>query len=79
MAILPKEQVTQRAHRTMVTFDASHADDANSEVVWEAETIMDVTEGLPDTTLVTAFDAEDHGDRDAIDARLAADPTWEPA
>lgn len=73
MATLPKEQVTQRAHRTMVTFDASHADDATSEVVWEATTV-----GL-DTTLDTAFDDATHGDRDAVDARLAADPTWEPA
>jgi hypothetical protein len=72
MTTLPKEQVTQRAAKTLVTYNASGLLDSTAVVVWAATTAgNDVT--------VTDQIGSDQDTRAEIDATLDADPTWEPA
>lgn len=71
MATLPKEQVTQRAAKTLVTYSASGADDATTVVVWAATTAGN------DVTVTDQIGAGEDT-RAEIDATLDADPTWEP-
>lgn len=72
MAVLSNELVLQRAGNTAVSVQASHATNANAEVLWSATTT------LPNTVVVNKTVAANQASRDDIDARLKAAPTWTP-
>ena len=72
MATLTKELVTQRSGHVGVSHQASRADDANAEVAWSSTTT------LPYGVVTNKTVATNQKTREAIDDRLAADPTWEP-
>lgn len=72
MATLSKELVTQPSGHVGVAHGASREDDATTEVAWSA------TVAEPYTVTLDKDVATNQKTREAIEARLAADPTWEP-
>ena len=73
MATLSKELVTQPSGVVGVAHGAGHEDNATTEVAWSA-TVTD-----PYTVVLDKAVDANQSTREAIEARLDADPTWEPA
>lgn len=73
MATLTRELVTQRSGHVGVSHTASRAANATTEVAWASTTT------LPYAVVTNRSVSANQKTKEAIEERLAANPTWTPA